>query len=201
MIAVETFVLTIFEYLAELGYFGIALGLMIEVIPSEIVLSYGGFLISIGKINFFGAFLAGVIGGTLAQIFLYWLGLYGGRPFLNRFGKYLFINERQLNAAEAWFDRYGTGVIFTARFIPVIRHAISIPAGISKMPLSQFTVYTVAAIIPWTVLFLLLGMELGEHWHNIKDYARPFLKPIIFLTIVSASIYFIYTNWKKKHNR
>ncbi|MBG9445216.1 DedA family protein [Cytobacillus firmus] len=188
----EEIIAGIFELLSQLGYVGIALGLMVEVIPSEIVLSYGGFLVSTGKIHFIGALLAGIAGGTLAQLFLYWLGAYGGRPVLYKYGKYLLIQKKHLDASEKWFEKYGTGVIFTARFIPVIRHAISIPAGIAKMPLSVFTVYTLAAMVPWTVLFLLLGMELGDHWRDIKEYAKPFILPIIVIALVSGAIYLFY---------
>ncbi|WP_066299476.1 DedA family protein [Bacillus sp. FJAT-29937] len=194
----KEFVLSIFDMLSQLGYFGIALGLMVEVIPSEIVLSYGGYLISTGKIHFWGALIAGVVGGTFAQLFLYWLGVYGGRPVLDKYGKFLLIKKSHLDASEEWFKKYGTGVIFTARFVPVIRHAISIPAGISKMPLSTFTLYTVAAMIPWTVLFLLLGMELGDHWRDIKDYAKPFLMPIIIIAFASIGIYFLYKKRQEK---
>lgn len=186
----------IFEMLAQLGYAGIALGLMVEVIPSEIVLSYGGFLVSTGDIHFAGALLAGIAGGTLAQLFLYWLGAYGGRPVLDRYGKFLLIKKSHLDASEKWFEKYGTGVIFTARFIPIVRHAISIPAGIAKMPLSIFAVYTIAAMVPWTVLFLLLGMELGEHWRDIKDYAKPFIIPIIIIALCSSLVYFLYKRTK-----
>lgn len=189
------FVMNIFEFLSELGYVGIALGLMVEVIPSEIVLSYGGFLISKGEIHFIGALISGVIGGTLAQLFLYWIGLYGGRPFLDRYGKYLLIHKKHLDASERWFENYGTGVIFSARFVPIVRHAISIPAGIAKMPLSQFTLYTVGAMIPWTVLFLLLGMELGDHWREIEQYAKPFIFPIILIATSAIVVYFFFKRW------
>ncbi|KON87571.1 membrane protein [Sporosarcina globispora] len=188
----EEIIAYIFDILSQLGYAGIALGLMVEVIPSEIVLSYGGFLVSTGDIHFAGALLAGIAGGTLAQLFLYWLGAYGGRPVLDKYGKYLLIQKKHLDASEKWFEKYGTGVIFTARFIPVIRHAISIPAGIAKMPLPIFTVYTIAAMVPWTVLFLLLGMELGDHWRDIKEYAKPFILPIIVIALGSGLLYFVY---------
>ncbi|WNS73861.1 DedA family protein [Bacillus sp. DTU_2020_1000418_1_SI_GHA_SEK_038] len=194
----KEFILSVFDILSQLGYFGIAIGLMVEVIPSEIVLSYGGYLISTGQIHFWGALIAGVVGGTFAQLFLYWLGVYGGRPVLDKYGKFLLIKKSHLDASEEWFKKYGTGVIFTARFVPVIRHAISIPAGIAKMPLSTFTLYTIAAMIPWTVLFLLLGMELGDHWRDIKNYAKPFLMPIIILAFVSIGIYFYYKKRQEK---
>jgi membrane protein DedA with SNARE-associated domain len=193
----EEIIAGIFELLSQLGYAGIALGLMVEVIPSEIVLSYGGFLVSTGDIHFIGALLAGIAGGTLAQLFLYWLGALGGRPVLDKYGKYLLIQKKHLDASEKWFEKYGTGVIFTARFIPVIRHAISIPAGIARMPLSIFTVYTIAAMVPWTVLFLLLGMELGDHWRDIKEYAKPFILPIIVIALGSGAFYLFYKKKEK----
>ncbi len=134
----QTFFTAILHWLTDLGYIGISLGLMLEVIPSEIVLSYGGYMISQHKITFVGAVIAGTIGGTIAQLFLYWIGLYGGRPFLDKYGKYLLIKKKHVDVAEHWFQRYGVGVIFTARFIPVVRHAISIPAGIAGMSLARF---------------------------------------------------------------
>ncbi|PAD68355.1 DedA family protein, partial [Bacillus sp. 7586-K] len=120
----EEAILRLLEWVTDLGYFGIALGLMLEIIPSEIVLAYGGYMVLLGKIDFVGAVIAGVVGGTIAQLFLYWLGSYGGRPFLEKYGKFLFINKHHLDVSEQWFEKYGTGVIFGARFIPVVRHAI-----------------------------------------------------------------------------
>ncbi|MEH7109381.1 DedA family protein [Bacillus sp. JJ1764] len=191
------YIYSILEFLSQLGYFGIALGLMIEIIPSEIVLGYGGYMISLGHINFVGAVIAGTIGGTIAQLFLYWAGYYGGRPFLERYGKYVLIKKKHIDVAEQWFHKYGAGVIFSARFIPVVRHAISIPAGIAKMSATRFTLYTVAAIVPWTILFLYLGTVLGKNWSHIKEYAQPYVMPFIIAAIVIAAIYFIIKRTKK----
>jgi membrane protein DedA with SNARE-associated domain len=193
----KEFIFGILEFLSGMGYFGIALGLMIEIIPSEIVLGYGGYMISLGKINFVGAVIAGTIGGTLAQLFLYWAGYYGGRPFLEKYGKYVLIKKKHIDIAELWFRKYGAGVIFSARFIPVVRHAISIPAGIAKMSAMKFTVYTVAAIIPWTILFLYLGKILGKNWSHIKEFAQPYVMPIIIGAIIVAVIYFLYQKTRK----
>jgi membrane protein DedA with SNARE-associated domain len=189
---------TIFTFLADLGYVGVALALMIEVIPSEIVLSYAGYLVSRGEISFIGAVVAGTIGGTLAQLFLYWMGYYGGRPFLDKYGKYLLIHQKHLDLAEEWFRKYGTGVIFTARFIPVVRHAISIPAGIAKMSWTRFTFYTTCAIIPWSIFFIYLGEKLGSNWQQIDEMARPYLKPIIVGAIVLTALYVLYRLRKNK---
>jgi membrane protein DedA with SNARE-associated domain len=193
----KEFIFSVLEFLSELGYFGIALGLMIEVIPSEIVLGYGGYMISEGILGYPGAVIAGTIGGTLAQLFLYWAGYYGGRPFLEKYGKYVFIKKKQIDLSEQWFRKYGVGVIFFARFIPVVRHAISIPAGIAKMSATKFTLYTVAAVIPWTILFLYLGHALGENWSHIKEYAAQYTMPIIIGAIILGVIYFLIKKTKK----
>jgi membrane protein DedA with SNARE-associated domain len=191
------FINSILESLSQLGHLGIALGLMIEIIPSEIVLGYGGYMISQGHLNFFWAVIAGTVGGTLAQLFLYWAGYYGGRPFLEKYGKYVLIKKSHIDLAEQWFEKYGAGVIFSARFIPVVRHAISIPAGIAKMSATKFTLYTVAAVIPWTILFLYLGKVLGSKWSHIKEYAEPYVVPAIIGAVVLGTIYYLIKKTKK----
>lgn len=195
----EDLILNVLDWLTSFGYLGIAIGLMLEVIPSEIVLGYGGYMIVLGKIGFIGAIIAGVIGGTIAQLFLYWLGSIGGRPFLEKYGKYLLINKHHLELSEAWFEKYGSGVIFGARFIPVVRHAISIPAGISKMSLWKFTFYTVAAMIPWTIFFLYLGVKLGNNWMYIKETAKPYFLPLTCFVILMAVVYFLVKKFKNPH--
>ncbi|ASI35161.1 MULTISPECIES: DedA family protein [unclassified Exiguobacterium] len=180
---------TVLLYLADLGYVGIALGLMIEIIPSEIVLSYGGFMISQGTIGWPLAIVAAVIGGLFSQLFLYWFARYGGRPLILKYGKYVLITEHHLDLAERWFVKYGQGVIFGARFIPVVRHAISIPAGLAKMDQTKFSIYTILAIIPWSILFLYLGETLGTNWRSIKDVAAPYTNGILIAAVVMIVLY------------
>jgi membrane protein DedA with SNARE-associated domain len=190
----------LFHWIQSLGYFGIMLGLMVEVIPSEIVLAYGGYLVYMGDINFFGAVLFGTIGGVIAQLFVYWIGRYGGRPVLEKYGKYILIHKKQIDASEAWFEKYGTGVIFTARFIPVVRHAISIPAGISRMNLGKFTILTTLAVIPWSILFVYLGYYLGAKWETIDEVAGPYIMPIILTALALLIVYFLM-KWIKSSKR
>ncbi|WP_416825933.1 DedA family protein [Ectobacillus polymachus] len=194
------FVNHMLDFFISMGYFGIALALMIEIIPSEIVLAYAGFLVLNGQVNFVEAVIAGVIGGTIAQLFLYWIGYYGGRPFVEKYGKYIFISKHHLEVAENWFNKYGVGVIFSARFIPVVRHAISIPAGLAKMSFWKFTTYTVLAIIPWSILFISLGEKLGANWRDIKEYAKPFTPYIVAGAILFIVLYFGLKMFKKKKN-
>ncbi len=174
------------------------IGLMIEVIPSEIVLAYGGYLVSQGDINFFGAIVFGTVGGVIAQIFVYWIGRYGGRPVLEKYGKYIFIKKKHIDHSEEWFKKYGTGVIFTARFIPVVRHAISVPAGISRMPLGKFTLLTTLAVIPWSTLFVYLGYTLGDKWETIDEVAAKYTHELILAAIAIIVIYFLFKWYKSK---
>lgn len=188
-------------WLTDLGYWGIMIGLMIEIIPSEIVLAFGGYLVSLGEINYWLAVVFGVIGGVIAQIFVYWIGRYGGRPVLEKFGKYILINKHHIDVSEQWFNKYGAGVIFTARFIPVVRHAISVPAGMARMPLFKFTLLTTLAVIPWSMLFIYLGMTLGANWQNIDETAAQYMDELmwgaVILTVLYAA-YLIYKRSKKK---
>jgi membrane protein DedA with SNARE-associated domain len=194
----KEFIMTVLTFLSDLGYFGIAIGLMIEVIPSEIVLSYGGFLVYKGEVNLVGAVIAGTIGGVLAQLFLYWLGYYGGRPVLEKYGKYILITNKQIDLAEDWFKKHGPGVIFSARFIPVVRHAISVPAGIAKMSFLKFTAYTTLAVIPWSIFFIYIGLQLGNNWDKIDAAASGYIQPVIIVMSIVTVAYILYTLIKKK---
>lgn len=188
----------VFIWLKDLGYIGILIGLMVEIIPSEIVLGYGGYLVSQGAITFTGAVIFGTIGGTLAQLFLYWIGKYGGRPFLEKYGKYLMIKQKHLELSEKWFANYGVGIVFTARFVPVIRHAISIPAGIVNMPFWLFTGLTVLAVIPWSVFFIYIGKALGDNWRQIDEIAGNYAMPLIVTAVMMALLYLWFERRKQK---
>jgi len=194
---------TIHEWLAQLlqwveslGYFGIVIGLAIEVIPSEIVLGFGGYLVSQGRITFIGAVLCGTLGALLQQWLLYAIGLYGGRPFLLKYGKYLRIKEKHLDIAEHWFDRFGPVIVFTARFVPVMRQVISIPAGMARMNFMVYTLLTLLASIPWSFLFVWLGWSLGDNWEQIGEKAAPYTKIIIPAAIVLLVLYIVYAVWR-----
>ncbi|WP_438431688.1 DedA family protein [Gorillibacterium sp. sgz500922] len=188
------FVTQILDFLTGLGYWGIMLGLMIEIIPSEIVLAYAGFLVAQGEINYFEAILFGTIGCLIAQIFIYWIGLYGGRPVVEKWGKYIHLKKKHIDMAEGWFQKYGGGVIFAARFIPVVRQAISIPAGLAKMPLWKFSVLTTLASVIWSALFVWLGerlYSLGKSWTDIHELSKQYTVPFIVAAVGLMALYFL----------
>lgn len=185
-------------WIESLGYWGIIIGLAIEVIPSEIVLGYAGYLVSKGEISFTVAVICGTIGAVLQQWLLYAIGRYGGRPFLDRFGKFLHLKPKHIDIAEKWFDKYGPVIVFTGRFVPVMRQVVSVPAGMARMKLGLFTILTVLASIPWSILFVWLGSTLGENWEKIGEKAGPYVQPIILGAIALLIVYFLYQYLRKR---
>ncbi|MBO8129367.1 MAG: DedA family protein [Peptococcaceae bacterium] len=139
-------------------------------LPSEIILPFGGFLVSQGELKFFWAAMAGNIGGTLGSIFSYALGLWGGRPLLVRYGRWIGITTRKLEMAEYWFARYGEVTVFFTRLMPVARTFISFPAGISRMHFGRFVVYTFLGSLPWSFFLTYLGVKLGENWTILRSW-------------------------------
>jgi membrane protein DedA with SNARE-associated domain len=188
----------ILVWIESLGYWGIIIGLAIEVIPSEIVLGYAGYLVFKGDISFFGAVICGTIGAILQQWLLYAIGRYGGRPFLDKFGKFLHLKPKHVDIAERWFAKYGPIIVFTGRFVPVMRQVVSIPAGMARMNLWQFTWLTVLASIPWSILFVWLGKSLGDNWENIKGEAAQYVQPIILVAIALLVVFFLYQYLRKR---
>jgi membrane protein DedA with SNARE-associated domain len=188
----------ILVWIESLGYWGIIIGLAIEVIPSEIVLGYAGYLVFKGDISFFGAVICGTIGAILQQWLLYAIGRYGGRPFLDKFGKFLHLKPKHVDIAERWFAKYGPVIVFTGRFVPVMRQVVSIPAGMARMKLSLFTLLTVLASIPWSILFVWLGKSLGDNWDKINGEAAKYVQPIILAAIALLVVYFLYQYLRKR---
>jgi membrane protein DedA with SNARE-associated domain len=191
----------LFELIRGLGYFGIVLGLAVEVIPSEIVLAYGGFLVFKGDLNFYVAVFFGTVGALLQQLILYYIGRWGGRPFLDKFGKYIKIKPHHMDTAENWFNKYGSGIVFTARFVPVMRQVISIPAGIAKMSILRFSTLTILASIPWSFLFVYLGYVLGNQWEDIHEKAAPYVTPILLVAVALLIVYLLYKWYSTKKKK
>lgn len=189
----------ILDLITGMGYWGILLGLMIEVIPSELVLAYAGFLVSRHQINLVEAVVFGTIGCLLQHVILYGIGRFGGRPFVDKYGKYIHLKKSHIDITERWFLKYGAGVVFTSRFVPVLRQAISIPAGIAKMPIAKFLIYTGLATVPWAVLFVWLGKGLGENWDTIDEKAGPLMNYIMYGAIGLAAAYLLWKLVKRKN--
>ncbi len=181
------------NFIAKLGYWGIGIGMAIESanipLPSEVILPFGGYLVSQSKLTFWGVVLAGTVGGTLGSIASYALGSWGGLPLLLRYGRYVHITRARLEQAARWFDRYGEKAVFFARLLPVIRTFISLPAGIARMNFGRFVVYTFLGSLPWSVLLTYVGLKLGKNWRAIEPLFRQFDIVIILAIICLIIVY------------
>ncbi|NGY88115.1 DedA family protein [Bacillus megaterium] len=166
------------NFLKQLSYFGIVLALCFEFVPAELVLPLAGYWIYNGDFNIHLMALAGTVGGTIGPMTLYALGKYGGRPMVEKYGKFFLVNKKQLDASDRFFNKYGASVAFVARFLPLVRTAISIPCGITKMNFVKFIIYTFLAMYPITYLYLYVGYKLGPHWNQVGELLNQFTKPI-----------------------
>jgi len=183
------------------GYFGLfvlmALESMIAPVPSEVVMPFAGYLVLQGRFNFWIAAMVSGLGSVFGSLVSYYMGAYLGRPFVLKFGKYLLLEEEHLEWTEKWFKRQGEKTIFISRFVPVVRHLISIPAGIAKMSMQKFLVYTFAGATVWNLILLYAGFKLGEHWDKIHQYSKQ-LDVIFVIAVVLFFAYFIWKHHKKR---
>jgi membrane protein DedA with SNARE-associated domain len=139
-------------------------------VPSEAIMPFAGFAVTQGTMTLFGITVAGVLGNLVGSWIAYAIGLYGGRPFIDKYGKYVLLRHHHVELAERWFARYGPAAVFFSRMIPIVRTFISLPAGIARMPFWKFTVYTLLGCIPWVLMLGWAGTRLGENWEKIRPY-------------------------------
>jgi len=182
------------EYMAVWGYWGLVLGMALESacfpLPSEIILPFGGYLVSQGALNYWEAVMAGLLGGTIGSTAAYLVGSYGGRPFILKYGRYFLISEHDVRRADDLFSRYGTKIVFWARFMPVVRTFISLPAGITRMDFPRFLIYTIAGSLPWTVVFVYAGVKMGDNWAYIRSIFEKF-DVFIILALVAIVLFWV----------
>ncbi|HEX7586175.1 MAG TPA: DedA family protein [Patescibacteria group bacterium] len=161
-----------------LGYWGVAIMMAIESaaipLPSEIIMPFAGYLVSQGKFTLLGITLAGSIGSVVGSVLAWWVGLKGGRKFIEKYGKYVLLSSHDLNLADNFFKKYGVAAVFFSRMLPVVRTFISLPAGIAKMNLSKFIIYTFLGSLPWCLLLGYIGKKLGDNWDTLGVYFHKF---------------------------
>lgn len=165
------------DYLADYGYLAVFVLMVLESacipIPSEVTMVFGGFLVSRGDLNFFWVAMLGTIANVVGSWLAYWVGLRGGRPLLERWGKFIFLRKHELDRAEEWFERRGEMAVFVSRLLPVVRTFISLPAGVARMPFGKFTLYTFLGCLPWTFALTWAGYILGDNWETVLKYGEP----------------------------
>lgn len=180
------------NWINSIGYWGILLGMILESacipIPSEVIMPFGGYLVSTGHLNLIGVILIGTLGNVIGSLIAYAVGLWGGKRFINRFGKYVFLSKKHLDSAEKWFDRRGEITVFVSRILPAIRTFISLPAGIARMPLGKFLTYTAIGSVIWSAILAYVGYILGRNWENIQNI----LHPIAYIVAAIVSVIIVY---------
>jgi membrane protein DedA with SNARE-associated domain len=181
----------------SLGYWGVFIGMTLESacipLPSEIIMPFSGFVVWQGTTNMtlWGITLIGALGNLVGSLIAYFVGLKGGRPLLEKYGKYILITHSKLELADQWFDRYGYEAVLISRVLPIVRTFISLPAGISHMDLKKFVIYTFAGSLPWCFVLGYIGVQLGPRWEIIKGYFH-ILDVIVVVGIVAFLGYIIY---------
>ena len=195
------------QEIAKYGYLAIFLLMVLESacipIPSEVTMVFGGALVTASflapeqQLSLVLVVAAGTLGNLVGSWLSYWVGYAGGRPLIDRWGRYLLLRPHEIDRAHAWFERYGPEAVFVGRLIPVVRTFISLPAGVARMRFWKFTLYTLLGCLPWCFALAFLGYKLGERWDEVGNVIRPF-SWIISIGVLGAIAWWI---WRRLRSR
>lgn len=189
----------IISVISTMGYGGVLLLMAIESacipLPSEIIMPFAGYLVFKGEMMLWAVALAGAIGCVVGSIPAYYLGMYGGRPLVERYGKWVLLSHHDFELAERWFKTHGEIIIFIGRLLPAVRTFIAFPAGIARMHLGKFIIYTFAGSLLWCWLLAYAGMKLGENWEGLKVYFHEFHYVIVAAVVIFA-VWYVWRHFK-----
>lgn len=199
-----------------IGYLGIGIGVALEtfipIIPSEVIVPMAGWKVSQSAADpavverltgapwsFVIALLVATVGAVAGSLAGYLIGAWGGRPLLDRYGRYVHIHAAELDRADAWFARYGDWAVFVARLVPLLRALINYPAGVAHMPLGRFVLFSTLGSLPWNAALLLAGYLLGANYRHLYDAVRPY-EYVIYAVVLLGGAYVIY-RWLRGRGR
>src|SRR3989449_551365 len=189
--------------ISALGYSGIVLLMAIESacipLPSEIIMPFSGYLVSIGRFNLWAVGVAGAFGCVVGSLVAYWVGMYGGRPLIEKYGRYVLISRHDLDLADRWFARRGELIVFASRLLPVIRTFIAFPAGVARMNLTRFVAYTFLGSLPWCLGLAYVGLKLGEQWDK-NDTLKTWFHRFDFVIGIIAILAAVWWVWRHLKN-
>ncbi|RIN89208.1 DedA family protein [Mammaliicoccus sciuri] len=185
------------DYMTHYGYIGVFILVFLEYVihpfPSEIILTFAGFITSQSELNIIIVCLLTILGAVLGALVLYSIGALIGEErlykFIHKRGKYIGIKTQDLDKTIQWLDKYGHWAIFLGRFIPIVRTLISLPAGITKMNLPVFILLTAIGTGMWNIFLIMLGKMLGNHWHQILVYVGMYSK--VFIVIIAIAVLYV----------
>ena len=178
--------------IAALGYSGVVLMMAIESacipLPSEVIMPFSGYLVSTGRFNLNLVAIAGAIGCLLGSYLAYYVGAFGGRWFLLHYGRWVLIAPHEVEIADRFFARWGAPAVFFSRLLPVVRTFIAFPAGVARMRMLPFTLYTLAGSYLWCLILAYAGMKLGQHWNTLGPYFHRFDGVIGVLLVIGVAL-------------
>ena len=199
--ALAHFIITV---ISASGYAGVLLLMAIESacvpLPSEIIMPFAGYLIHLGQLRLFWVATAGALGCNLGSAVAYWIGAWGGRPFIAKYGRFVLLDHHDLDRAEHFFQRFGGITVFLARLMPVIRTFIALPAGIAKMPQLRFHLYTFLGSWPWCFALAYAGMKLGQAWDTDPRFKAIYHRFHLGVEVLllAAIVWFVWTHWRNR---
>lgn len=194
----------IIAVISAAGYTGVVLLMAIESacipLPSEIIMPFAGYLVHTGRFHLLWAATAGALGCNLGSVIAYEIGCYGGRPLVEKYGRYVWLSRHDLEIAERFFARFGSAAVFIGRLLPVIRTFIALPAGIARMPRLRFHVYTFLGSWPWCLALAWIGMKLGEQWETdprLRQWLHR-LDAVIVVVLLAGLVLFFRSHWRNR---
>ncbi len=207
---IESITHFITSFISNTGYWGIFLLMMSESalipIPSEVTMTFSGFLASAGQFSLFWVIVVGAVANLVGSLLAFWLGYWSGehviRIWIRKYGKYLLITEHEYNRSEGWFRKYGENIVFFSRVLPIIRTFISLPAGLANMNIWKFSLFTFIGSLIWSAALAYIGFYLGANWNSLENYYRQF-EYLIAAGLVLLALIYIYKKIKelpKKHS-
>jgi membrane protein DedA with SNARE-associated domain len=204
---IEILSVFIIAVISKSGYAGIVLLMAIESacipLPSEVIMPFSGYLVYTGRFNLFWVATAGAIGCNVGSLVAYYIGYYGGRPLVERYGSYIFLSEKELKWADRFFEKWGDWAVFVSRLLPVVRTFIALPAGIAHMRQVRFHIFTFVGSWPWCFMLAWIGSRLGEQWDKdprLKEWFHRF-DAVILAVILIGVVWFVWTHWKHRIRR
>jgi membrane protein DedA with SNARE-associated domain len=179
--------------ISTMGYGGVVLLMAIESacipLPSEVIMPFSGYLVSTGRFSLQAVAIAGAVGCLLGSYVAYFVGATGGRQAFEKYGRYVLISPHELEVADHFFARWGSATVFAARLLPVVRTFIAFPAGVARMELWRFSLYTLLGSYPWCLALAYAGMKLGQHWRDLAPYFHRFDNLIAILLVLGAAAF------------
>ena len=194
----------------QYGYFGVFFLIAIEnifpPIPSEVILLFGGFMTTYSKLNIIGVIISSTLGSILGAIILYYIGKILNKERLKKIvrgkiGKVLRLKEKDIDKADEWFDTKGNKTVFFCRFVPILRSLISIPAGMSEMPMTKFLIYTAIGSAIWNSIIAIIGSMVGKNWESIVDIFDKYSHITLIILIILFVIFIVYFMKKRSKQK